>query len=377
MIMSLNCGIVGLPNVGKSTIFSALSGCAAEAANYPFCTINPNTGIVNVPDERLARLSVLFKPLRTIPATVEFVDIAGLVKGASQGEGLGNQFLSHIRETAVLAHVVRCFDDGNIVHVQNKVDPEADMEVIDIELALADLDTLAKRKERAERALKVQAKTEQKFAGTVLAALQKIAPLLEDGKPARLATLSGDEEEAVRDCNFITMKPRLYVCNTDEAGARSVAEGGTGNAYIEAVKKRAEAEGTEAVVICGKFEAELAEITDTEEKMSFLSDLGLKESGLAVLIRAAYRLLGLATFFTAGTDECRAWTIRRGDTAPKAAGVIHTDFEKGFIKAEVYSFDDIAQYGTEAKIKEAGKYRQEGKEYVVRDGDVMFFRFNN
>jgi GTP-binding protein YchF len=374
--MSLNCGIVGLPNVGKSTIFSALSGCAAEAANYPFCTINPNTGIVNVPDERLLRLSALFNPARTIPAAVEFVDIAGLVKGASKGEGLGNQFLSHIRETAVLAQVVRCFDDGNIVHVGNKVDPEADMEVIAIELALADLDTLAKRKERAERALKVQAKTEQKLAGTVLAALQKIGPLLENGKAARYADLTDDERDAVRDCNFITMKPLLYVCNTDEAGVRSLMRGDTGNAYIEAVAKRAEAEGTQAVVICGKFEAEIAELTSAEEKASFLDELGLKESGLSTLIRAAYKLLGLATFFTAGTDECRAWTIRQGDTAPKAAGVIHSDFEKGFIKAEVYSFADIDQYGTEAKIKEAGKYRQEGKDYIVQDGDVMFFRHN-
>jgi GTP-binding protein YchF len=275
----------------------------------------------------------------------------------------------------VLAQVVRCFDDGNIVHVHNKVDPEADMDVIAVELALADLATLAKRKERAERALKVQAKAEQKFAETVLAALQKIEPLLENGKAARLAALNDEEKEAVRDCGLITMKPVLYVCNTDEAGARSIAGGG-GNTYIETVKKRAESEGTEAIVICGKFEAELAEITDMEEKRSFLSELGLKESGLSALIRAAYKLLGLATFFTAGADECRAWTVRRGDTAPKAAGVIHTDFEKGFIKAEVYSFDDIARYGTEAKIKEAGKYRQEGKEYIVQDGDVMFFRFN-
>lgn len=375
--MSLNCGIVGLPNVGKSTIFRALSGCEAEAANYPFCTINPNTGIVSVPDDRLTRLSAIFAPERTIPATVEFVDIAGLVKGASKGEGLGNQFLAHIRETAVLAHVVRCFDDGDIIHVDNKVDPAADMETVAIELALADLETAERRRERAQRALKVQAKTEQKLAETVLSALDKVCPLLQDGKPARFAGLTADEQEAIRDAGFITMKPVLYVCNTDEAAVRNIAAGGAGNAYIEAVAGRAAAEGGLSVVICGKFEAELAAITDTEEKNAFLSELGLEESGLASLIRAAYRHLGLITFFTAGKDECRAWTVRQGDAAPKAAGVIHTDFEKGFIKAEVYSYADLVTYGSEAKIKEAGKYRQEGREYVVRDGDVMFFKFNN
>ncbi|GHV68850.1 ribosome-binding ATPase YchF [Spirochaetia bacterium] len=373
--MALNCGIVGLPNVGKSTIFSALSGAPAEAANYPFCTINPNVGIVNVPDKRLAVLTELFKPERTIPAAVEFVDIAGLVKGASRGEGLGNQFLSHIREVGVIAQVVRCFEDADIVHVNNKVDPESDMETINIELALADLDTLAKRRDRAERALKVQAKTEQKAAGTVLAALDKIGPALETGKPARSVSLSEEEKAAVYDCHFITLKPQLYVCNVDEEGIRSAAAG-KDTAHVAAVKKRAAAEGSEAVVICGKFEAELADIKELLEKMAFLEELGLKEPGLDSLAHAAYRLLGLSTFFTAGADECRAWTIRAGDSAPKAAGVIHTDFEKGFIKAEVYSYDDIVQYGAEAKIKEAGKYRVEGKEYIVRDGDVMFFKFN-
>jgi GTP-binding protein YchF len=372
--MALNCGIVGLPNVGKSTIFSALSSAPAEAANYPFCTINPNVGIVNVPDSRLAKLAEIFNPARTVPATVEFVDIAGLVQGASKGEGLGNQFLSHIREVGVIAQVVRCFEDSDIIHVNNAVDPESDMEVINIELALADLQTLAKRRERAERALKAQA--EKKAAETVLAALDTIGPALEDGKPVRSVPLSDDEKAALYDCHFITAKPQLYVCNVDEDGVRSLAAGGAGNRHVEAVRQRAAREGSQAVCICGKFEAELSAISNPEEKLAFLAELGLGESGLSALIHAAYQLLGLCTFFTAGADECRAWTIRAGDSAPKAAGVIHSDFEKGFIKAEVYSYDDIVRYETEAKIKEAGKYRIEGKEYLVQDGDVLFFKFN-
>ncbi|MDR1148814.1 MAG: redox-regulated ATPase YchF [Spirochaetaceae bacterium] len=373
--MALNCGIVGLPNVGKSTIFSALSSAPAEAANYPFCTINPNIGIVNMPDERLAKLSNMFKPERTIPAAVEFVDIAGLVKGASKGEGMGNQFLSHIREVGVIAQVVRCFENPDIIHVNNKIDPESDMETVNIELALADLETLLKRQERAERAFKTQGAAEKKTAETVLAALAKIHDLLEDGKPARSAGLNSGELNAVYDCHFITLKPQIYICNTDEAGVKAAAAGKP-DAYIQAVSRRAAAEGSEAVVICGKFEAELAGINDLDEKNAFLEELGLREPGLAGLIQACYRLLGLATFFTAGKDECRAWTIHAGDNAPRAAGVIHTDFEKGFIKAEVYSFDDIVKYGTEAKIKESGKYRIEGRDYIVQDGDVMFFKFN-
>ncbi|MDR1030981.1 MAG: redox-regulated ATPase YchF [Treponema sp.] len=368
--MALNCGIVGLPNVGKSTIFSALSSAPAEAANYPFCTIQPNVGIVNLEDERLTKLAELFKPQRTIPAMVEFVDIAGLVRGASKGEGLGNQFLAHIREVGVIAHVVRCFEDPDIIHVDNRIDPQSDMETIAIELALADLDTLAKRRDRAERSFKVQAKAEQKAAEMVLAVLDKISAALEQGRPARQVLLSDDEKAVIYDCHFITMKPQIYVCNVDEAGIRQ------GSPLVSAVQQRAHAEGSEGVIICGKFEAELAGIEDPEERRAFLRDLGLPESGLSALVQAAYRLLGLSTFFTAGVDECRAWTIHTGDTAPKAAGTIHTDFEKGFIKAEVYAYEDILRYGTEAKIKEAGKYRIEGKDYIVRDGDVMFFRFN-
>jgi GTP-binding protein YchF len=366
--MALNCGILGLPNVGKSTIFSALCSTPAEAANYPFSTVKANVGIINVPDPRLEKLSSIFIPDRTIPATIEFVDIAGLVKGASRGEGLGNQFLSHIRDAAVYAHVVRCFEDSDVIHVNEKIDPASDIETIDIELALADLQTLAKRRERAEKSLKNQA--EKKANEFIISVLDKIGPALENARPIRALGLNDEEKAAIYDCHFITAKSQLYVCNVDEKGITS------GNAYVDAVKKRAESEGTEAVCICGKFEAELCGIENPEDKKAFLEELGLKETGLSTLIHSAYRLLGLRTFFTTGKDECRAWTFKAGDTAPKAAGVIHTDFEKGFIKAEVYTCDDIFKYGTEAKIKEAGKYRLEGRDYVVQDGDVMFFKFN-
>jgi ribosome-binding ATPase len=377
--MALNCGIVGLPNVGKSTIFSALTSAKAEAANYPFCTIDPNVGIVSLPDRRLAKLSEMFKPKKTIPATVEFVDIAGLVKGASKGEGLGNQFLSHIREVGMIAHVVRCFDDPDIVHVANRVDPLDDIEVIHTELALADLDTLDKRVEKLQKQLKVQDATIKKETERELAALAKVRPALQEGKAARLVSLDPDESEAVKKTFLITMKRELYVCNVDESGARSVAGGAgdaAGAAYVEKVRVRAASEGAEAVSICGKFEAELADLGSEEEKREFLAEIGLEESGLSALAHAAYRLLGLRTFFTAGEDECRAWTIRSGDKAPQAAGVIHTDFEKGFIKAEVYSFEDLVALGSEKALREAGKLRQEGREYVVADGDVMFFKFN-
>jgi len=366
--MALNCGILGLPNVGKSTIFSALCSTPAEAANYPFSTVKANVGIINVPDHRLDKLSAIFIPERTIPATVEFVDIAGLVKGASRGEGLGNQFLSHIRDASVYAHIVRCFENSDIIHVNEKIDPASDIEIIDIELALADMQTLAKRRERAEKSLKNQA--EKKNSEFVLSILDKIEPALENAQPIRSLGLNNEEKAAIYDCHFITAKPQLYVCNVDEEGIRS------GNAYTEKVKKRAESEGTEAICICGKFESDLCGIDNPEEKNAFLEDLGLKETGLSALIHSTYKLLGLRTFFTTGKDECRAWTIHSGDTAPAAASVIHTDFEKGFIKAEIYSCEDIFHYGTEAKIKVAGKYRLEGRDYVVQDGDVIFFKFN-
>ena len=375
--MALECGIIGLPNVGKSTIFSALTAAPAAAENFPFCTIDPNIGIVDLPDERLDFIASVFQPKKKTPANVKFVDIAGLIKGASQGEGLGNQFLANIRECSVIAHVVRCFDNPDIMHVRDDakaeagIDPESDILTINMELALADLETIKKRQEKVTKSIRALGKEEEKKLKYWTSAVEKIKPLLEDGKGARLADLSDDEKLAVKDMFLLTMKPLLYVCNIDE----DTISAGT-NKYVETVKKIAESEKSDVVVICGKFEADLSDIKDEAERKEFMDSVGLSESGLNVLARKAYHLMGLRTFFTGGQDECRAWTIHDGDKAPQAAGVIHTDFEKGFIKAEAYTIDDLKQYGTEAKIKEAGKYRVEGKDYVVQDGDVLFFKFN-
>lgn len=375
--MKLTCGIVGLPNVGKSTIFSALTRAPAEAANYPFCTIEPNHGVVELPDERLDFMASVFQPKKKIPATVDFVDIAGLIKGASNGEGLGNQFLANIRETSVIAHVVRCFDNPDIQHVRDDaktdapIDPESDILTINYELCQADIDTIEKREDKVVRQIRALGKAEEKKFAGYRSAVDKILPLLRDGKCARQAELTDEEKEGIYDLHLLTIKPQLFVCNIDEDTIAS----GT-NEYVERVKKIAEDEKSEVIVICGKFESELVDIEDPEERKEFMDSVGLKESGLSVLTRAAYHLMGLRTFFTGGPDECRAWTIRNGDKAPQAAGVIHTDFEKGFIKAEVYSVDDLKKYGSEAGIKSAGKYRQEGKEYVVQDGDCIFFKFN-
>lgn len=365
--MALKCGIVGLPNVGKSTLFNCLSNAKAQAANFPFCTIEPNVGTIIVPDERLNKLSDLVKPQNIVPTTVEIVDIAGLVKGASKGEGLGNQFLGNIRECNAIIHVLRCFEDENITHVEGSVNPVRDKEIIDIELQLKDLETVDKMIGRIEKQAKVSGDKEAKRK---LENYLTLKSLLEQGKSARTAPFSPEDWASVEDLFLLTSKPILYVCNVDEQSAR------TGNKFVEAVRKAVADEQAEVLVIAVGIEAEIATLESYEERKMFLEDLGLKEAGVSQLIRAAYKILNLQTYFTAGVKEVRAWTIHQGMTAPQAAGVIHTDFEKGFIRAEVIAYDDYVNYGSEAAVKEAGKLRVEGKEYIVADGDVMHFRFN-
>ena len=365
--MSLKCGIVGLPNVGKSTLFNCISSGKAQSANFPFCTIEPNLGSTNVPDKRLEVLSEICKPQRTIPATVDIVDIAGLVKGASHGEGLGNQFLANIRECDAILHVLRCFDDGNVVHVDGSVDPVRDKEVVDLELQIKDLETVEARLAKAEKAGKAGDKEARKLADLLL----RYKTALEQGKSCRSVVPVNEEEAAIaRDLFLLTNKPVLYVCNVDDASALN------GNAYVDAVREAVKDEQAEILIISARTEAEIAEIEDYEDRQMFLQEMGLEESGVIRLIQSAYHLLGLQTFFTAGADECRAWTIHKGDKAPKAAGVIHSDFEKGFIRAEVISYEDFVTYKTEAAVRAAGKMGIEGKEYVVKDGDVMHFLFN-
>lgn len=368
--MGLNCGIVGLPNVGKSTIFQAITSAPAEAANYPFCTIEPNVGVVAVADERLQKIATLVGPEKLIPAIVEFVDIAGLVKGASEGEGLGNQFLGHIRSVEAIIHVVRCFDNTDIIHVHGKVDPQSDIDVINMELALADLESVEKRLSNVSKLLKSQDKEVLKKAKTSIPVLERLKDSLGKGLAARSIGLDAEEIASIDDLHLITLKKVLYACNVDEDAIL------TGNEYVNKVKEIAAREGAEVMAICGKLESEIAALETAEEKKAFLQDVGIERSGLEQLIQSAYKMLGLRTYFTAGKKEVRAWTFHEGDRAPQAAGVIHTDFEKGFIRAEVYHCDDLFALGSEAKVKEAGKFRIEGKEYVVKDGDVMHFRFN-
>ena len=363
----MKAGIVGLPNVGKSTLFNCLSNAKAQSANFPFCTIEPNIGVVNVPDTRLEKLESLVQPEKVIPATVEIVDIAGLVKGASKGEGLGNQFLGNIRETDAILHVLRCFDNDNIVHVDGSVDPIRDKETIDMELQLKDLESVEKKLDKVKRAAKTGNKDAQKEA----AVLTNLKEGLEAGTSVRAISISEeDKTEFVKPLQLITDKPVMYVCNVDEEAAAS------GNDYVEKVKAAVAGENAEVIFFAVGTEADITELETYEERQMFLEDLGLSEPGSAKLIRGAYRLLDLETYFTAGPKEVRAWTIPVGATAPQAAGVIHTDFEKGFIRAEVISFDDYLKFESEAKVKEAGKMRIEGKEYIVKDGDVMHFRFN-
>jgi hypothetical protein len=363
--MALSIGIVGLPNVGKSTLFNALNGGGAEAANYPFCTIDPNVGIVQVPDARMDALAEIVKPQAMQHAIVEFVDIAGLVAGAASGEGLGNKFLANIRECSAIAHVVRCFEDENVTHVSGKIDPLSDIEVIDTELMLKDMETLQKSVVRTEK----QCKTGNKDAKALLEIQQKVLSGLEDGITVRRQHLSEDEQDAIRELCLLTIKPVLYVTNVDDGSLPD------GNAYVDQVRSFAAEEGARVAVVSAQIESELAEM-DKESQTEFLADLGLTEPGLNTVIREAYTLLDLISYFTAGVKEVRAWTIHRGDTAPKAAAVIHNDFEKGFIRAETIAYEDFVSLGGEAKAKEAGKMRLEGKEYIVKDGDVLHFRFN-
>ncbi|MGG4033549.1 redox-regulated ATPase YchF [Paenibacillus cisolokensis] len=365
--MPLSCGIVGLPNVGKSTLFNAITQAGAESANYPFCTIDPNVGVVEVPDERLNKLTEIVKPNRTVPTAFEFVDIAGLVAGASKGEGLGNKFLAHIREVDAIVHVVRCFRDDNITHVAGRVDPLSDIQTINLELILADLDTVEKRMERTRKSMKGG----DKKPAQELAVLERLKEALYNDKPARSVELSDEERLVVRDLHLLTMKPVLYAANVSESEAADADN----NPFVQQVREFAAAEGAEVVPISARVEAEIAEL-DGDDKKLFLEELGLAESGLNRLIKAAYKLLGLYTYFTAGVQEVRAWTIRKGTKAPQAAGVIHSDFERGFIRAEVVSYDDLVAAGSMNAVRERGQLRLEGKDYVVQDGDIMHFRFN-